>query len=108
MKSQKKIKARKTPRKTSKKSRSRRKVKSDASSIPLIRHREVEEQFIADHPEAFDPFIGEWVVLEGASIISHGMNAAIVADEARARGVKVPYMFRVEPKLKPNEGYLGL
>jgi len=105
MKSQKKSTPGARPPQASKKLAGKR-AKGSGHAINLIRHREVEERFIGEHPEAFDPFIGEWVVLEGASIISHGMNAAIVADEARARGVKVPYMFRVVPRLKPNEGYL--
>ena len=61
---------------------------------------------MGEHPEAFDPFIGEWVVLEGTSIVAHGQDAVIVADEARARGVRVPYIFRVLPRREPNVGYL--
>jgi hypothetical protein len=107
MKSQKKTKSRKPAATSSKKPRSRQNAKSNgAAAVPLFDHRAVEHRFIAEHPEAFDPFIGEWVVLEGTSIVSHGQNAPVVADEARARGVAVPYIFRVSPKREPNVGYL--
>jgi len=41
-------------------------------------------------------------------IVAHGSEPVAVVNEARARGIKVPYIFSVEPKRKPNEGYLGL
>lgn len=106
MKSKRKTKTRKPARAASKKARPRRKAKNDGSNIPVIYQRRIEQQFIGEHPEAFDPFIGEWIVLEGRSIVAHGMNATVVAEEARSRGVRVPYMFRVVPRLNPNEGYL--
>jgi hypothetical protein len=107
MKSQKKTTSPKLPRKASKKAPSRRRVKKDvASAIPPFDHRAVEHGFIAEHPEAFDPFIGEYVVLEGTSIVAHGPVPAIIADEARALGIRVPYLLKVLPKRKPNEGYL--
>jgi hypothetical protein len=109
VKSQKKTRTRKTPREASKKSPSRRKVKNDgAAAIPLNLHRAVEQRFMGEHPEAFDPFIGEWVVLEGTSIVAHGQEPVDVLNEARARGIKVPSIFRAEPKRKANEGRLGL
>jgi hypothetical protein len=106
-KSQKKTKSRKPPRAGAKKPRARRKVKNNgASAVPLFDHRAVEHRFIAEHPEAFDPFIGEWVVLEGTSIVAHGHEPVDVVNEARSKGIKVPYILRVDPKRKPNEGYL--
>jgi len=105
MKSQKKAKTGKMARKTSKKARPPRKEKS-ASTIPLIHQREVEQRFIAEHPEAFDPFVGEYVVLEGTSIVAHGSEPAIIADEARAAGIKVPLIIKVVPNLGPDVGYL--
>jgi len=84
MKSQKKTKSRKPPRAASKKPRSRGKVENNgAPEIPLRLHRAVEQRFMAEHPEAFDPYIGEYVVLEGTSIVAHGKEPATIADEAR-------------------------
>jgi hypothetical protein len=72
------------------------------------RDRTTEMRFLEKYPEAFDKFIGEWVVLEGTSIVAHGGDAASVAAEARNAGIDVPYIFRVVPKLKDNQGSLGL
>lgn len=75
---------------------------------PRSLHRATEDRFIAEHPEAFDPFVEQWVVLEGTSIVAHGPDAAVVIDQARAAGVAVPLVFWVEPKLKANQGRLGV
>ena len=104
MKSRKKIKSRKPSPK--KKSPARRTVNNGASKVP--QHRAVEQQFIGEHPEAFDPYIGEWVVLEGRSIVAHNPDPGVAVDQARTAGIKIPYVFWVEPKLKPNQGRLGL
>lgn len=104
MKSQKKSKPSARPRQATKKPAKRR-VKSTGDAISLIRHREVEERFIGEHPEAFDPYVGEWVALDGAAIIAHGDNYSSAAEDARRRSNN-PYMFRVLPRRKPNEGYL--
>jgi hypothetical protein len=61
---------------------------------------------MAEHPEAFDPYIGEWIVLEGESIVAHGHEAVDVVNEARSHGIKVPLVFLLEPKRGPNMGYL--
>ena len=106
MKSKNKIRARKTSSAIRKKARPRTTVKSEEPETILIRQREVEHQFMAEHPEAFDPYVGEWVVVEGPKIVSHGMDAVAVVNEARFAGIKVPYLVWVTPKRKPNEGYL--
>jgi len=97
--------------KTRKSSTARKKVASAAKAKdghsklpPLIYQRKVEEEFIGTHPEAFEPYIGEWIALDGPRIVAHGDDYSIVANEARARS-KDPYMFRVL-KHKPNEGFL--
>ena len=108
VRSQKKTKTTKPPGRASKKSRMSPKAKNGASAIPLSLHRAVEDRFIAEHPEALEPFVNQWVVLEGTSIIAHGPDAAVVVARARDAGVKVPLIFWVEPKLKANQGRLGL
>jgi hypothetical protein len=109
MKSQKKTKSRKPLPAGTKKPRARRNVKKKgAGAIPLFDHRAAEHRFIAEHPEAFDPYIGEWVVLEGESIVAHDPDPGVAVDHARTAGIKVPYVFLVEPKLKANQGRLGL
>lgn len=39
---------------------------------------------------------GEWIVLEGEELIAHGSDPARLVTEARAKGVRVPYIFFVE------------
>jgi hypothetical protein len=109
MKSQKKTKSSKPPRAGAKEPRARRKAKKNrASAIPSVDHRAVEHRFIAEHSEAFDPFVGERTVLEGTSIVAHDPDPGVAVDHARTAGIKVPYVFLVEPKLKANQGRFGL
>lgn len=53
-------------------------------------------------------YAGQWVVLEGEEIISHGPDAATVVAEARRQGIHVPYLFKVETDLPPGVSLLGL
>ena len=41
-------------------------------------------------------FAGEWVVVEGERVVSHGTDAGAAVASARAEGVPVPYVFFVE------------
>jgi hypothetical protein len=52
-------------------------------------------------------FAGQWVVLEGEKIVAHGNDPLQVVTEARAKGVQVPYIFRVEITAE-NEVRMGL
>jgi tRNA A-37 threonylcarbamoyl transferase component Bud32 len=47
------------------------------------------------------------VIVEGEQLISHGQDPARLVDEARARGIRVPYIFFVEPSAE-NTVKLGL
>ncbi|HUY28456.1 MAG TPA: hypothetical protein VMV27_13665 [Candidatus Binataceae bacterium] len=71
-------------------------------------HRGRELNFCAQHPEAFAELVGQWVALEGETIIASGLVLATVIAEARKRGIKVPFVFRVEPPARPGHGNLGL
>ena len=64
--------------------------------------RELEEyrrakQWIAEHRAEY---LNQWVVLEGDRLISHGFDGEQVYDQAKAAGVKVPFLVRIseEPK----------
>ncbi len=41
-------------------------------------------------------YTGEWVAMQGNRVVSHGFDPVRVAAEARERGVRVPYLFRVQ------------
>lgn len=71
-------------------------------------HRSKELNFCAEHPEAFAKLVGQWVALEGDTIVASGLELAAVAAEARNRGVKIPFVFRVEEPLPAGYGELGL
>jgi hypothetical protein len=53
-----------------------------------------EEQWINAHR---DEYLGEWVVVEGDSLIAHGHNARTVSDAAREAGIEAPYLVRIKP-----------
>jgi predicted Zn-dependent protease len=51
-----------------------------------------------------DEYLGQWVALDGDHLVAHGTDARSVYDEARSRGVSVPYLAHVTPKV---EAYVG-
>ena len=67
---------------------------SDRPSSTGFRSRELEWR--RANPEALKAIAGQWVVLEGEEIIAHGHDLLQVDAEARARGIKIPYLFYVE------------
>ncbi|MHB8381459.1 MAG: DUF5678 domain-containing protein [Candidatus Binataceae bacterium] len=71
-------------------------------------HRSRELNFCAEHPEAFAKLVGQWVALEGETIVASGFALAPVMAEARKRGIKVPFVFRVEPPSDESRGNLGI
>jgi hypothetical protein len=59
------------------------------------------------HDKELDAYTGQWIVLEGEEVMSHGHHPAKVLEQARERGVEVPYIFFVED-VKPNVFKMGL
>jgi len=51
-----------------------------------------------------DEYLGQWVALDGDRLIAHGTDARTVYEAARAQGVEIPYVDRVEPKV---EAFMG-
>ena len=71
-------------------------------------HRQRELDWMRTHPDEMPRLAGEWVVLEGNEIVSHGKKAARVVASARRKGVVVPFVFRVErPDVEPT-AHFGL
>lgn len=70
-------------------------------------HRSRELEWARTHKEVLRQFAGQWVVLEGEELVTHGNNPLQVVTEARAKGVQVPYIFRVEIAAE-NEVRMGL
>lgn len=59
-------------------------------------------QWIDEHKEEFD---GQFVVLDGDQLITHGTDSKTVYDEARAKGYKSPFLKRVKAKVLPFGGW---
>ena len=75
-------------------------------SVPLSpkASRLPEQQWLRRHSEEF---AGQWVALDGDSLLSHGPDAFAVRDEAQSKGVERPLMVHRpdEPNL-PSAGWL--
>lgn len=55
-------------------------------------------KWIDDHRAEY---LRQWVALVGDRLISHGPNAKQVYEEAKATGIEVPFVVRVEPEEGP-------
>jgi hypothetical protein len=62
---------------------------------PASGHRTRELEWRRTHREVLCNFAGQWVVLEGEGIVTHGKDPQQVVVEARAKGIRVPYIFYV-------------
>lgn len=72
-----------------------------SSSPPLkvlrvANRRQTELQWRRTHQDALRPYLGQWVVLEGEQIVASGPSLAEVVLQARGKGVRIPYVFRVD------------
>lgn len=54
--------------------------------------RTVEQAWLREHQAEYQ---GQWVVLEGDRLISHGPDAKAVIEEARAAGITRPFLVQV-------------
>jgi len=77
------------------------------SEKPTWGHRSRELAFQQAHPEALRRLAGQWVVLEGETVIAHGNEPVRVVSEARSRGVRIPYVFFVE-EAEDDVAWIGL
>lgn len=71
-------------------------------------HRSRELNFCAAHPEVFADLADQWVAVERETILAFGFDLVRVVREAREKGVRVPFVFRVERAREANWGRLGL
>ncbi len=62
---------------------------------PAPGHRTRELEWRRTHREVLRNFAGQWVVLEGEQIVTHGKDPQQVVVDARAKGIPVPYIFYV-------------
>lgn len=85
----------------------RSRPRGEEQAVQGRRLREREEAWCRSHPEILRRFAGQWLVVEGEEIIAHGKDPAGLVEEARAQGVRIPYVFYVEAP-RPGVARLGL
>lgn len=54
--------------------------------------------------ENWEQYLGQWVALDGSRLISHGPDGRRVFQDARAAGVRAPFVVQVEDPYKPQMG----
>ena len=74
---------------------------ANGDTQPAYRTNEQERAWINAHR---DEYLGQWVALDGDHLIAHGADARTVYEAARAQGVEIPYIDRVEPQV---EAFIG-
>jgi predicted DNA-binding antitoxin AbrB/MazE fold protein len=70
---------------------------TDAATPDSVNHRYAEMAWLAAHEREY---AGQWLALDGDTLLSHGSDAHAVREEARRRGVDRPLMFHV-PEEEP-------
>ena len=68
----------------------------------LLRNRSAEMAWTA---RSSQEFVGKWVALEGGRVLAAGPNAKAVYDEAKSKGIEVPFIAYVSQH--PNEPFAG-
>lgn len=56
------------------------------------------QEWLAEHREQF---MGQWVCLEGDQLIAHGMDALQVHAQAKAAGIKAPFLEHIVEDNEP-------
>lgn len=81
-----------------------RNEKAEVSEVrrSAVTDRSAEMAWLA-HPGS--EFTGNWVALSGNRVVSSGPEAKAVYDEARSRGIEVPFMAYISPHR--NEPFAG-
>jgi hypothetical protein len=93
--------------------RPRKKSAANASAEPTTNKnsgtgfRDVETEWMNNHPEELRKCAGEYVVIEGRRIVAHNKDAAVAVQTAKRQGIKLPFIFFVEPPLPPNTYRIG-
>lgn len=71
-------------------------IEQEVRKTPSQVHRGRELEWRRANRDVLQAFAGQWIVLEGENIIASGADPAQVIEDARARGVQVPYIFCVD------------
>ncbi len=64
-----------------------------------------EGQWVESHRDRLRSYVGEWVVVDPSGIVAHGPSCTQVVEEAIAKGISIPFVFRVP---EPSDSvYMG-
>ena len=77
-------------------------VATRAAVIESVARFRKAEQWIADHKAEFD---GQWVCLYGDQLIAHGTDGKRVYDDAKAQGIRSPFIERINANELPFGGW---
>ncbi len=73
-------------------------LKASPGLQTVVPHRARELAWRRNNEGTLAQYAGEWIVLEGDEIVAHGQEPTQLVTEARAKGIRVPYVFFVEPR----------
>jgi len=73
----------------------------DAAVEEEIRKYKLATRWIGEHRKEY---LGQWVCLDGDVLISHGGDAVKVHAQAKAKGIKAPFLEHI---VEEPEAYLG-
>lgn len=75
---------------------------------PGTSRRQRELQWMRSHRQELADLAGEWVVVEGEALVAHGKDLLLVVQEAKAKGIRVPFLQHIESRRSKGTGYIGL
>ena len=82
-----------------------RELLPSSRQTPSTGYRTRELEWRRTHTETLRSYADQWVVLEGEQIVAHGTDPLHVLAQARATGIRTPYIFYVEA---PNENLIKI
>lgn len=62
---------------------------------PTTGYRSRELEWRQAHREVLRHYSGQWIVLEAEEIVAHGKDPQRAVAQARAKGIRIPYIFYV-------------
>jgi len=70
--------------------------------------RERELCWLREHRNELQGLAGQWVVIEGQALVASGPDPVEVVREARRKGVRVPFVRRIDESRLMGTGEIGL
>ncbi len=70
--------------------------------------RERELRWLREHRNELQRLSGQWIVIEGQTLVASGFDPVEVVREARRKGVRVPFVRRIDESRAKGTGEIGL